>query len=66
MRTNLKIQRIKNGYSQEECAEKLGCCRSTYADIENGKRSGNKGFWQNVQKLFDVPDEEMWALIANE
>ena len=43
-------------------AEKIGVSRATYAFVENGKRSGNADFWNNLQKAFDVPDSDMWQL----
>lgn len=62
MRTELKKFRVGLHLNQSEIAEKLGVCRSTYAFVEQGTRSGNHAFWGNLQRVFDVPDEQMWKL----
>ncbi len=64
MRTNLKMLRIKNGnLSQNEAAERIGVTRATYQAIEAGSRYGNFSVWENIQKVFHVPDSEMWSLM---
>lgn len=65
-RKNLKFLRIKNDLTQEQMAEKLEVCKATYNFVETGKRQGNTEFWQNLQKAFDVPDEEMFKLMKCE
>ena len=62
MRTALKQFRIGLHLKQAEMGEKCGVCRATYAFIENGKRSGSAEFWSNLQKAFNVPDEQMYSL----
>lgn len=62
-RLNLKIFRMKMMLKQEEMAEKLGMSRSHYASIENGSRNGTQEFWFNLQKVFDLSDEEAWGLM---
>lgn len=37
-RTDLKLLRIKHGFSQDKMAVRLGYSRNHYAAIENGKR----------------------------
>lgn len=66
MRTNLKVFRIKRHMSQQEFADELGYVRATYSAIECGKRNGRKSFWNELQKTFDVSDEEMWKLMQND
>ena len=66
MRTNLKVFRVKQNMTQDETAAKIGCSRSCYASIENGDREGRGTFWRDLQKAFDIPDSEMWALKKNE
>ena len=66
MRRNLKVFRVKNDLTQNEISERIGCTRATYSSIENGKRAGRRAFWNDLQKAFNVSDDEMWALMKNE
>lgn len=66
MRMNLKLFRVKHLLSQEEIAERIGFSRAAYAAIEAGTRDGRQAFWIALQKAFDIPDAEMWALRKNE
>lgn len=66
MRTNLKILRVKNNLTQEEMANRIGCTRTTYSSIEKGERNGRQSFWVNLQKAFDIPDNELWGYIKND
>lgn len=62
MRTNLKLLRVKHKLTQAQMAVKLYCARCTYAAIETGERNGSRQFWQTLQKVFNIPDSEMWEL----
>lgn len=62
-RTNLKVFRIKMQLSQAAISEKIGCQRSTFAAIENGKRNGRQAFWNGLQAAFNLPNEVMWELM---
>ena len=62
MRTSLKQFRIGVHLTQSEFAETTGVSRATYSYIERGIRSGTAEFWSNLQKVFNVPDEQMWKL----
>lgn len=66
MRMNLKIFRVKKNLSHEEIAQRIGFSRAAYSAIEAGKREGRQAFWVALQKAFDIPDAEMWALKKNE
>lgn len=63
MRLNLKLFRVKHKLNQSEIAKKIGVTRQTYAHIEQGKRMGNHHFWNNLQTVFNVPDDEMYKLM---
>ncbi len=63
MRTRLKQFRVGLHLTQAEFAAKIGVCRATYSFIERGIRSGTNEFWANIQRVFDVPDEEMYVLM---
>lgn len=65
-RINLKLFRVKNKLSQEEMAQRIGCIRSTYAAIENGKRTGRQHFWREFQRAFSIPDEDLWGYMKTD
>ncbi len=65
MRTELKVLRVKYNLTQQKVAAHLGVSVSTYNLIENGKRNGNKSFWQGVQTLFKLEDGQVWQLMQN-
>ena len=50
----------------EEMAKKIGCTRATYSAIEAGNRDGRRTFWKDLQRAFNISDEDMWALMKNE
>lgn len=61
-RRNLKVLRARHGLNIYEMAKKIGVSRSTYAEIENGKRGCSQSFLNKLQATFNVPDAEMWEL----
>lgn len=63
MRTNLKVFRTARKLRQTDIAYDLGVSRATYSFIERGERSGNAEFWQKLQRVYNVPDEQMYALM---
>lgn len=66
MRKNLKLFRVKQGLTQGEIADRIGCNRNTYGAIENGKANGKLQFWNALKKAFDISDEEIGGLMKNE
>ena len=62
MRTNLKVFRTAHKLRQTDIALDLGVSRATYSFIERGIRNGTTDFWNKLQRTYNVPDEEMWAL----
>ena len=62
---NLKLFTLRKaaGLTQIETAQKLGIPVNLYAAVEQGKSNGKTSLWADIQKLFDVPDEDMWELI---
>lgn len=66
MRTNLKVLRVRNKYTQAKMAAEIGFGSQIYAAVENGTRRGSEEFWQCVQTRFNVPDSEMWGLMQDE
>lgn len=65
-RTNLKVFRIKHHLTQAQMAEKIGHSRPAYTAIETGKRDGRAYFWNELQRAFNIPDDEMWELMQIE
>ena len=61
-RRNLKVFRTQHGLNQGEMAKKIGVSRSIYSEVESGKRNCSQRFLRNLQKAFDIPDADMWAL----
>ena len=63
MRTNLKVFRVGKKLSQEKFAKKCNVSRAVYSNIERGKTNPSLDFWNNLQREFDVPDEQMYPLM---
>jgi transcriptional regulator with XRE-family HTH domain len=63
MRTNLKVFRTAHKLRQTDIAYELGVSRATYSFIERGIRSGSGEFWQTLQRVYNVPDEQMYTLM---
>ena len=58
----LKALRAIANISQEQLAKKCGVTKVTVQNIERHKTMGTIEFWMNVQKIFDLTDEETWNL----
>lgn len=61
-RRNLKVLRARHGLNIGDMAKKIGVSRSTYAEIESGKRGCSQSFLNKLQSAFYIPDAEMWEL----
>ena len=59
-RRNLKMFRVENGMTQAQMAAKIGVSRSTYSEVESGKRACSNQFMDKLQSAFNIPDHEMW------
>lgn len=66
MRNELYLYRHRLRLSQAEMAAKIGCNRATYAAIEKGTRNGRVTFWQDLQKAFNISDNEIGVLMRAE
>lgn len=62
----LKLKRIEQGMTQKDIAEKLQISIPAYSLIESGKRKGSLEFWENVQKVLNIDNNEMWEVIRHE
>lgn len=65
-RVNLKIFRIRQNLLQSDMADRIGCSRDAYSAIENGDRNPSYDFMEKLQAAFDIPSENMWALLERE
>ena len=61
-RHNLYMLRCDKRLTQAEIADKLGVSRQVYANIEKGRNAGSTEFWSNLQKVFNIPDADMYPL----
>ena len=62
-RNNLNRFRKSIGLTIEDMAEKLGCTRAYYNNIELGKNTGSIEFWEHFQETFGVENYDMWDLL---
>lgn len=62
-RHNLYMLRCDNRLTQAEFAAKIGVSCRGYRNVETGERYGTGEFWAAIQRVFDVPDEEMYGLM---
>lgn len=51
--------RLEHGWSTFDVAHKINTSRSTYTQIETGCRKGSEYIWNDLEKLFGVPKEEL-------
>lgn len=62
----LYLLRCDNRLTQQEMAERIGINTATYSLIEAGRRQGKYETWVKIQKEFNIPDENMYALMKVE
>ena len=66
MRKNLKIFRVFINLTQDEIAKKIGYSTAEYNYIETGKRNPHEVFWNELQKVFRLRNEDIEAFKRNE
>lgn len=57
-RTELKLFRVKRGYSQEQMAARLDYSRNHYAKVESGTQEVTLKFLTNLSSKFGMSLEE--------
>ena len=62
-RMALRLFRVSRDLSQNQMAEKLNYSFSHYSLVERGYKDGSQDFWNTLQRVFDIPDSEMWRLM---
>lgn len=65
-RENLYLLRCKHKLTQAEFAAKIGVSCRGYQNVEWGERQGTADFWAAIQRVFNVKDEDMYALMKLE
>lgn len=59
---NVKMFRLKRGYTQEEMAKMLNTDQSSYSRKENGKRSFT---WDEIKKIKEILDVTYEDILDN-
>ena len=65
-RNNLYMLRCKYKLTQAEFAAKIGVSCRGYQNVERGERYGTEEFWAAIQRVFEIKDEDMYALMKLE
>lgn len=59
MRHNLYLFRCDKRLTMQDMADLTEVSRVTYSLIESGERFGSAKFWDNLQSVFGVSDEDV-------
>lgn len=65
-RHNLYMLRCEHKLTQAEFAAKIGVSSRGYQNVEWGERDGTGEFWAAIQRVFNVPDADMYSLMKLE
>jgi DNA-binding XRE family transcriptional regulator len=65
-RTNLKVFRVSKNMTQDEMSKDIGYCRTTFCEIESGKREGRASFWKAIKNAYDLDDDTLNVLKKND
>lgn len=65
-RHNLYMFRCDKKLTQAEMGNFCGVSRSSYANIEQGRRDGTMKFWDNLQEVFNISDSDLRKLRKRE
>ncbi len=60
MRAKLKEQRIKKRYTHESISKVLGINRSTYTNIENGKKNPSFIVALKIKKILEYNNDDIF------
>ena len=66
MREALYMFRCNKKLTKCKMAEKTGVSRQNYAKIESGESFGIGEFWEAFQRVFEIPDNEMFTYMKRE
>jgi putative transcriptional regulator len=62
MKNNLKIYRVKHGYTQDDVAKKLDVSRQTINAIENNKYFPSLELGLKLARIFDCKVDDLFSL----
>lgn len=62
-RTLLKEERLKRGLTKQQVADSLGVSMQFVYLLETKKKDGTLKTWKKIQDLYNLSDEEMWAIM---
>ena len=65
-RHNLYMFRCDKKLTQAEISKMCGVSRSSYANIEQGRRDGTMKFWDKFQEVFNISDSDLRKLRKRE
>jgi transcriptional regulator with XRE-family HTH domain len=66
MRVNLARLRESRGYSQQSFAERVGCSRSHYSQIETGDKNAHYSLMKKIRKVLDCEYMDLDKLFFNQ
>ena len=62
MRTELKVLRVKHGFTQKQVADLLGISLVSYCNLERGKTFGSYRTWEKIKTFYKLSDKDMWKI----
>ncbi len=62
MKNNLKLQRVKHGYTQDDLAKKLKASRQTINAIENNKYFPSLELGLKLAKILNCKVDDLFSL----
>lgn len=63
-RNKLRMYRAAMNYTKKKAGEMAGTNLQTYSYLETNARNGSIGMWVKIQKALNIPNEDMWNVIA--
>lgn len=62
----LKSERVKREWTQNDVAQKLGVSKQAVCDWEKGRRFPRRPVLDNLEKLFNLHYQELFATVTDE
>lgn len=64
--SRIRAERVRQGYSQKEFAEKVGIAYSTYSNYENNNREPKYETLKKIAYALNVPVDKLWLTTTKE